>query len=543
LIKRLLISCLLAAVLANPLFAGQPKLVLLVTVDQLRGDMPWRFQDRFGPAGFRYLMDQGTSFSNAHFEHASTLTGPGHATLATGGNPPQHGIVGNDWFDVELQRSVNCVEDVQHPLIGSPPGTPDGRSPANLTSSTFGDELVLASGGRSRVFSVSVKDRGAILMAGRFGKAWWFSKTTGEFVSSTYYYNKYPAWVVDWNAAKHADRYREETWDLLHEQESYVFGEQDDRLYEKSYKYLGRTFPHVLGNDDRKSFYAVLGHTPMADQLVLSFVQKLVTAENIGQAGGTDLLAVSFSATDYIGHAFGPNSLEAEDNLLRLDRTLAGLFQFIDREVGLDNTLVMLAADHGTNAAPEHMQALGFTAGRHRPEQFMARANAALQRKFNTDRELAQAFLKPGIYLDLEAVEMLGAPLAEVERALAEEIMNTEGFTLALTRTDLLSGSIPDTPLARSVQAAFHPVRSGNVTVVQDPYWFLGSAPDSDAAMHGSPHPYDTHVPIMFAGPGVAQRKIVSRVAPRDIAPTLSAYFGIPAPSSAVGNPLTDVLD
>jgi len=534
----LILALICVLTCANRLEANQPNLVLLVVIDQLRGDMPWRIHDRLAPAGFRYLVNNGTVYTNAHYEHVVTTTAAGHATLATGGNTPQHGIAGNEWFDSKARRMVYNTEDKRHPLIGESLETFPGRSPRNLTSSTFGDELVAASAGRSRVFSVSIKDRSAILLGGRLGKAYWYSKTSGKFVSSTYYHDKYPDWVQRWNAENHADLYFDQGWDLLLEPDSYASGNQDDRWYEKSYEKLGRTFPHSLKNDQRSTFYSTLRYTPMGDQLTLSFVKELVAEEQIGKGGGTDLLAVSFSATDYIGHAFGPNSLEAEDNLLRLDRTLQDLFRFIDRQLGLDKTLVVLTADHGICPAPEHLSALGISAERHDAAQFMKQVNTALQAKYDTTGNLALAFKSPGIYLDLDAIDVVGLDLADVERAVAAEIMQLPGFSLALTKTDILSGRVPDSLAAKRVQNGFHPTRSGNVIVVQDPFWYLSATPDGDTAMHGSPYTYDSHVPIMLAGPRIPHGRIDQRVAPRDVAPTVSAYLGISLPSGATGNPL-----
>ena len=193
--------------------AEQPKLILALTIDGLRGDIPFRFADRFGPGGFRYLMENGVVYDNAHYQHSTTFTAVGHATLFTGGNSPQHGLAGNDWHDYG-RGQVYCVEDDRHPIIGKEPKAHEGTSPRNLTASTYGDELILASGGRSRVFAVSIKDRGAILPGGRLGKAFWYSSSSGEFVTSTYYYDAYPAWVAEWNQAKHADRYMDATWEL-----------------------------------------------------------------------------------------------------------------------------------------------------------------------------------------------------------------------------------------------------------------------------------------------------------------------------------------
>ena len=534
----LFLSCLLLSPLLQ---AAQPGLVLQITVDQLRGDMLTRHQQRFGPGGFRYLLDNGTSFADARFTHSNTMTAVGHATLATGGNTPQHGMAANDWYDRELRRRVNSVEDMQSPYIGDKPGSASGRSPRKLTSSTFSDELVLASGGKSRSFGVSTKDRGAILLAGRQGKAYWFSSKTGDYATTTWYHQQYPAWVKAWNDKKLADGYAGATWDLLADRASYVFADQDEREFEMPRGTLGNTFPHVMDDSTGGSFYSDLKYTPWADELTLDFTRALIAAEEVGQRGQPDYLSVSLSATDYIGHAFGPNSLEAEDNLLRLDRIVAGLLAAVDEAVGLENTLIVLSADHGVQAAPEHMQQHGFEAGRLGTDQHLDRLNQALGEYFHSDEKLVEAFQKPNLYLDLAAVERAGVSLAQAEEKLAREVLKIPGFGHAFTRSDLLSGDVPDSHLASAVLNAFHPTRSGNVYAVPEPFWYFGHSPDGDAATHGTLYAPDVFVPLIFAGPGIGRKTVYRRVAPRDLAPTLSAIMGVLPPSGSVGEVLPEV--
>ncbi len=522
------------------------KLVVQITIDQLRGDFPWRFKSRFGKGGFRYLMDKGTVYTNAHYRHSTTFTAVGHATLATGGNAAQHGLAGNDWHDVVTGERVYCVEDPDNPLIGkkkSKKTKHKGTSPRNLTSSTTGDELVIATGGKSRVFSVSIKDRGAILPGGHLGKAFWYSSSSGKFVSSTYYYDKYPAWVAAWNKADHAGRYQTQTWNLLEDKSKYVFANQDDRPSEKGYKHLKRTFPHKLGNKKKpKNFYKALRFTPMGDVVTLDFAKELMKQEKLGQGSTPDMLAVSFSATDYLGHAFGPNSLEYEDNMLRLDRLLADFFAYIDQQVGLDKTLIVLSADHGIDEVPEYKSSLGMAAGRHRPKKFVVSTNEALQKRFNSKENFVAAFWNPSLYLNLATVKKLNLDVTTVENTLADAILQVPGMSIALTRTNLLAGNVPDHPTMQKLQRAFHPRRSGNVLIVQDPFWYLYPNADQFSAMHGSPYAYDTYVPIMFVGPGIKAQVSNRLVAPSDIASTITTYLRIKPPSGSVGEGLTEVL-
>ncbi len=465
-----------------------PRLVLQITVDQLRGDLPGRYADRLTEGGFRYLMEKGTWYIDAHYQHANTETAVGHATLATGADPSRHGIVANDWIDQKTGAFVYNTEDEHHHIIGQEPKAHEGVSPRNLAASTFGDELVVYNGGRSRVFSVSVKDRGAILPGGHAGKAFWFSKSSGNFVTSTYYYNDYPAWVKQWNAAKPADAFKGKSWELLNDRSTYVHGQMDDRPYEADLKPLGRIFPHPLGGDT-KYFYLLLTLTPIGDVLTLDFAKALVENEKLGQndKGAPDYLQISFSSTDYIGHLFGPSSLETEDNILRLDRTLADLFQFIDEKVGLDHTLIVLSADHGAPEAPEYMATLGLSTGRFAFDWFKTEGplTKALQKKFGRD-DLIAGHSHPYLYLNLEAISSAGLDLADVERFVADELMKIPGIAYALTRGDLLAGRITESPIQNQIRRSFHPTRSGNIHMVPEQYWFLHSTEEAEKMGIGS---------------------------------------------------------
>jgi predicted AlkP superfamily pyrophosphatase or phosphodiesterase len=531
--------------------AKEPKLVLQITVDQLRGDLPMRFRDRLGTGGFRYLLEKGTHYNNAHYQHANTETAVGHATLATGADPSRHGIVANDWIDQKSGNVVYNTEDERHHIIGGKPNPHAGVSPRNLLTTTVGDELVVHNGGRSKVFSVSVKDRGAILPGGHVGKAFWFSKSSGMFVSSTYYYEEYPEWVQQWNDARPADRYKGKTWDLLHDRASYIAGNIDDRSYEGAFAELGRTFPHALGDGSAKHFYLILTLTPMGDELTLDFAKTLIEKEKVGQGDATDYLAISFSSTDYVGHLFGPSSLETEDNILRLDRLLAELLRYVDTKIGLDNTLIVLSADHGAPEAPEYMAEHGLETGRFPLDWFKGNSPllSALKERFGRD-DLVAFHSHPYLYLNLKAIDEAQLDIEEVEGFVAAEMMKTDGIVYAMTRSDLFAGRITESPIQNQIRRSFHPERSGNIHLVQKHYWFLHSSEEAEnmgiekiAAIHGSPWKYDTYVPIFFAGKGVPAQTINRLVGPQDIAATIAAYLEIKPPSGSVGIPLVEVLD
>ncbi|MFC2164691.1 alkaline phosphatase family protein [Acidobacteriota bacterium] len=541
----ILLTSILGCTAAAATPEDRPKLILQITVDQLRGDMPMRFKDRLGEGGFKYLMEKGTHYLNVHFEHADTETPIGHAALFTGTYPAHNGIVAGNWFDKDKGRIIYNVEDDRYPIIGKEPKKGKGRSPANLLSSTIGDELVLSNNRQSRVFSVSVKDRGAILPGGHTGKAFWFSKSTGGFESSMYYYEKYPPWVEEWNAKKLADNYKGTSWELLHDISTYVFGEMDDRSYEQDYFGMGRTFPHLLDGES-PYFYAALSFTPPGDELTLDFAKTLIEQEGLGREAVTDFLAVSFSSTDYIGHLWGPSSLEAEDNILRVDRNLADLFDFIDKHIGLDQTLIILAADHGMCEAPEFMNSLGFEVGRLTSETIVkGTVKNAVQARLKVPGEVIKFYEHPYVYLNEEEIKKTEFSVAEIEHAVAEEILKIPGIIGAVTRTDLLNGTMAPTHLNRMIQNNFHPKRSGNIHVIADQFWFFAYIMDDVieiAAIHASPWSYDTYVPLFFAGHGVPAQRIWRRVTPYDIAATIAAYLEIKPPSGSVGKPLEEVL-
>ncbi len=527
----------------------QIKLVLQITVDQLRGDTMTRFGDRFVEGGFRYFLDNGIHYTDCHYDHANTETAPGHATVATGALPSAHGIVANDWIEATTGAFVYNTEDDRHHILGQEKKAHQGVSPRNLQSTTIGDELVVHSGGKSRVFSVSSKDRGAILPGGHTGKAFWYDKRSGTFVTSSYYYDDYPGWVKEWNAATPTATYKGKTWDLIDPLDTYIARDLDDRPYEGDILGMGRTFPHPLGDGSSKMFNPLIGLTPMADELSLSFTKALFEAEKVAQGDAPDYLQVSFSSPDYAGHFFGASSLEYEDSVLRVDRLLADLFAFIDERVGLNNTVIALCADHGGPEAPEYMRSLGVDAGRYPLDLFKINNPfaRALAKEFGRG-DLIEGHSHPYLYLDQEAVEAAGTTLAEVERFLVGELLAKEGIAFALARSDLLEGRVAGAPLQDMIRRSFHPTRSGNIHLVQKPYWLLHSSGEPKAlgietmtAIHGSPWAYDTYVPLLFVGPGIERQTISRRVAPRDLAPTLANYLGIKPPSGSSGEALSEV--
>lgn len=534
-----------------------PKLILQITVDQLRGDLPMRYYNRLGKGGFRYLWQKGIVYSDAHHAHANTETIVGHTTLATGTHPSVHGMVGNLWFDRDAGHTVYNIEDANYQLLthggdvdGSTEIDPtqkaaisEGRSPSAILVTTFADELKANSGGRSKTFSVSVKDRGAVPMAGHGGKAFWFSKANGEFVTSNHYYDKYPQWVTDWNKQKPVQQYAETNWQLLNAQDEYAFADSDDRPWEVDLAGFGRTFPHSYGKGDGKYFTTMLTISPAGDALTLDFAKTLLQAEQLGKDEYTDYLAISFSSTDYVGHIFGPSSLEAEDNILQLDRRLAELFAFIDKEVGLENTLIVLSADHGGPDTPGYLQQQKIPSGYVNPDSWdKDAAISRIKKQFNIKGKLLDKYEHPYLYLNAVVVNDKNIDLEKLELEIIKELSVFEGVSQAISSTALQKGNLPDTHITRAVQNNFNTKRSGDIYIVFKPNWFINDFDGlSVAASHGSPWNYDTYVPIVFAGAGIKAKQVTRRVLTVDIAPTLSNFVNIKAPSGAVGKVLDEV--
>lgn len=535
-----------------------PKLILQITVDQLRGDLPQRYLKNMGDGGFRYLLDNGVVYKDAHHAHATTETIVGHTTLATGTYPSFHGMVGNTWFDRALNTRVYNIEDSRFPLLTSNAGideeteidptqtiaSTDGRSPLAILTSTFSDEISIASVGQAKIFGVSVKDRSAVATAGHAGKAFWYSKSANQFVTSSFYYDEYPEWVNQFNDSDFATRYADQDWELSNAKGSYLFGDKDDAAWETDLAGYGRTFPHSYGAVDSPYFTTFLTVSPAGDEMTLAFAKQLIQHEEIGADDITDYLSISFSSTDYVGHMFGPSSLEAEDNILRLDRTLAELLTFIDNEIGMENVLVVLSADHGGPEVPPQLQEHGLEAAYVDPGSWDKAAGIArLKQEFGIGDELILDFFTPYVYLNRELIQSRGLNQAEVEEAVANEISLLDGVSLAFSSSALTAGRIAETGLTRLILNSHHPKRSGDIFVVFEPHRFIN---DFDGLMvsstHGSPWNYDTFVPIIFLGAGVEAQTVYRRVETVDVATTLSAFLGIKKPSSAVGNILPEVM-
>ena len=526
------------------------KLVLQITIDGLRADLIYRYQDRFIDGGFNYLLTNGSVYTNAHYQHANTETIVGHTTLATGAYPSMHGMVGNVWFDATSGDIGYNIEDPDTPILASreklvegaqvdpsqKASRTKGRSPRAILTTTISDEIYKNSAGKAKVFGVSGKDRSAVAMAGHMGKAFWYSNDNGDFVTSRYYYDSYPKWVNAWNAKRSVEKLADTSWELLNELSTYKFAMQDDRPYEVDLKGYGKVFPHEFGK---------LGHPLLAtrvlvsakgDSLILDFAKTLVVKEEIGQDDIVDYLSISFSSVDAVNHFFGPSSLENEDVVLQLDHRLKDLFTFIDKNVGLDQTLIVLSADHGMAEMPEYMTELGYNVGRIYTDEIVARVNKIGLSLYGMDG-IVKSFFRPSLYLDHAKIKGAGLNKEDVEKKIAAELTKTEGIALAVGSSGL--NDMERQPIYQQIKKNYHPSRSGDIYVAQAPYWFLFEK-GPIGVMHGSPWNYDTHVPIIFSGPGIAPRTSERSVHPVDVAPTIANYLGISPPASSVGDVLIE---
>jgi predicted AlkP superfamily pyrophosphatase or phosphodiesterase len=533
------LSGALAAVLAlAPAVAAQavprvrPRLVVAIAVDQLRADYMDRFRPYFGPGGFNLFLQRGASFAEARYEHATTSTCPGHAVILTGSYGMVNGIIANDWYDARTGRETYCADDSTVTLVGA---AAPGRSPRNLFGATVGDVLKLGTGGRSRVVTVSAKDRSAIMLGGHLADAaYWMVDTL--FVTSTYYRRDLPGWAREFNAAGSISSYFGTRWDHVLPAAAYAAMGPDDEPAETDAAGLGRTFPHPIA--DSKAF----DRSPFPNDVVAEFAMRAVSAEGLGRDTVPDLLGISFSANDRVGHAYGPESHEVMDVTVRLDRTLQRLFGFLDRTVGLANVVMVLTADHGVGPMPEVLRRIhpGANAGRLNPAVFDAAVNRALAARYGPAP--APGWIayhqSPMIYLNRAALAARHAPLEDAERVAQAAVQGVAGVHEVLTGTELTrqrEAGIESGPVR-----SFHPARSGDIYYQLEPYWLADNG--TTGADHGSGWRYDQEVPLLWYGRGIAPGVHQGPADVADIAPTLSALLGLVSPGGAQGRVLTETL-
>lgn len=503
--KKLLL-CLVAAsclLLAAP---PKPKLVVAIVLDQFRYDYTTRFRGEYR-AGFERLLTKGAVFTDARYIHIPTVTAVGHSTFLTGATPAISGIVGNDWFDRDEKKHVTSVGDAATKLLGA---EGDGSSPRRLLVDTVGDELKLADEGSSRVIGVSLKDRAAILPAGHMADgAYWFDTGTGNFVSSTFYFADLPGWVKAFNATRPADQYQGSAW-------------------------LNHTLPAA-----GRALYSAIEASPFGNEVVERFAERALETEQLGKRGVTDLLAISFSAHDYVGHAYGPYSPEEHEVSLRADALLERLFQAIDKQVGLENTVVALTGDHGVAPTPESNIAKKMPGGRLAPTAIANAVQSALAAKFGEGAWVSGAW-ELEVYLNLELAAQKRVDPADLRREAAAALRGVAHVFRVYTKDQLLSGEGAADDVGRRVVNGFNQRRGADVFYLLDPYWIVGTG---TGTTHGSPFGYDNHVPVIFMGRGIRAGYYDRSIAVNDIAPTLARILDVETPSGSVGRILSEMFE
>ena len=515
----------------------KPRLVVLLVVDGLPQRQITGYRDQLAPDGLARFLDRGAWFADAHYGHAFTVTAAGHATMLSGAYPHKSGIIGNDWRDPATGHTVYCTGDVTATYIGHKTNPLDGTSPKNLLVETVGDVLRRTSP-QSKVIGISGKDRGAILPAGKTGTAYMYMGSTGQFASSTYYMQEHPAWVTAFNAAKPADRYFKTEWKPLLPEAAYARSLPDNQPW---FGPRGGKLPMMMGvaADDAPgpNYYGALLRSPFADALSLEFARAAIAGEGLGRDEATDILSVSLSGHDYVNHAYSAESRLSHDHLLQLDRLFQAFFRDLDASVGPDNYLVVLTADHGFMPAPEASQAQGLNAGRLSGSQTLAKVNAALEQRFGTPK-LAQHFSASALVLDKALIAHKGLSFEAVANAARDALAAEPAIAAAYTRAELQAKSRMDAPLFAQMTRSWNAQRSGDVQYALKPYWMMTSS--SSNTTHGSPHSYDTNVPMLFYGPKWVQPgRRDARVEVVDIAPTLARVLGVSPPAASEGRVLS----
>ncbi|MCL6295638.1 alkaline phosphatase PafA [Jejuia spongiicola] len=519
---------------------SRPKLVVGVVVDQMRYDYLTRFENKYGDGGFKRMMNDGFNCKNNHFNYVPTYTGPGHTSIYTGTTPKYHGIISNDWYDKELKDWVYCAGDTTVQSVGTTEKSGQ-MSPHRMKTTTFADENRLFTQLRGKTIGISIKDRGAILPAGHSANAafWFQGGKEGSWISSTYYMNSLPKWVNDFNASDIAESYFK-VWNTLYDIDTYIESGSDLNNFEGGF--VGKetaTFPYdlaVLKNDNNG--FDILKSTAYGNSLTTDFAIASLDGEQLGKDNITDVLTVSFSSTDYVGHNFGVNSKEVEDTYLRLDKDLERLFNALDDKVGKGEYTIFLTADHGAIDVPSYLQTLKIPSGYIDNSQRKEKFQKFLIDTYG-DKDIVENISNNQIFLNREKIKTLGLNLEEVQQAIVNEQINYKHISKAYTAHTMSSTNFT-TGIEALLQRGYNQKRSGDVILVNDPayinYHVTGST-------HGSSLNYDTHVPLLFFGKGIKPGHTLKKTEVTDIAPTMSALLGISFPNGAIGKPLDFVLD
>ncbi len=502
----------------SPAPPPKPKLVVAIIVDQFRFDYLQRFRANYN-GGLARMLERGAVFSNAYHEHFPTVTAIGHATFLSGTTPSISGIVGNEWYDRASGKQVTSVSDDNATLLGGTPGR-RASSPHRLLVSTIGDELKMANR-RTKVVSVSLKDRGSILPAGRMADgAYWFDSSSGNFVSSSWYFKEMPKWASDYNQQRPGDAYVGKQWMPF-----------DAKPGETVKPYF------TLGKEADMVYYESLARTPYGNDIVEAFAERAIEGEQLGRHEDTDILAVSFSSNDYIGHALGPDHPAVRDISIQTDRLLGKFFQFIDSKVGMDNVLVVFSADHGVVPFPEVQAERKMPGGRMSERTVLTKLQTALTERYG-EGQWVVGKSGPAPYLNYTLIAQKKLNAAEVRETAASAVRELQHIYRVYTRDQIGDGRLLDDLIDRRVRNGFHTERAADLFIVAEPFWLF----EDRGTSHGTPYNYDAHVPVVFMGPGIQPGRYPGHVATYDIAPTLAHLLEVEPPNGAVGRVLTEML-
>jgi predicted AlkP superfamily pyrophosphatase or phosphodiesterase len=520
-----------------PASINRPKLVVGMVIDQMRWDYLYRYYSRYGSGGFKRLINEGFSAENTFIPYTPTYTACGHASIYTGSVPAINGIIGNDWYDPQLGRNVYCAEDTSVTSVGST--TMAGvMSPKNMLTTTITDELRLATNFQGKVIGISLKDRGSILPAGHSANAaYWFDGQTGDWITSTFYMTKLPTWVEDYNKIKLVNKFYEKNWPTLYPIETYTQSTADDKPYEgKARGEQSPVFPHPLKLYAGKNF-EMIKSTPYGNTMTLDLAKLAILSEDLGKDNITDFLAVSCSSTDYVGHMYGPNSIEAEDTYLRLDKDLAEFFDYLDSKVGKGNYLFFLSADHGAAHVPGFMAENKLPGGTIDDSPVVKELNTRLEAKFGIKQAIIKS-MNNQLYFNHKNIENAKLDFDAVKAFSIEFLKTQNGFVNAVDLNKVGASTLPE-PIKTRITNGYNAKRSGDVYFILQPNYFDSSS--KTGTTHGSWNPYDSHIPCVFMGWNVKPGKTNKTHYMTDIAATLAAMLHIQMPSGCVGEPITEL--
>jgi predicted AlkP superfamily pyrophosphatase or phosphodiesterase len=518
---------------------ARPKLVVGIVVDQMRQEYFYKYYDRYVDGGFKRLMNEGFMMKNGHYNYIPTYTGPGHASVYTGATPASHGIIANDWYVRKLGRTVYCAEDSTVTAVGG--SEKAGKiSPRNMLTTTITDELRFATNKRSKVVGIALKDRGAALPAGHLGDAYWYDGSTGEFMNSSYYGDALPSWVTEFNNRKLPQKYLNQTWETLYPIASYKQSVDDDNEFESPP--IGKeapVFPYVLPElMENNGGLGMISGTPFGNTLTLDLAYAALEGESLGKRGETDFLAVSFSSTDYVGHAFGPSSIELEDTYLRLDQELAAFFAHLDNEIGVGEYLVFLSADHGVADVVRFMESENVPAGSLNTRFVMTQLRGYTNEKYGSG-DWIENFSNEQLFLNYRLIKEKEIDLIAMQQDIADFLLRFDGIKETYTGDDMKRIEYT-TGRKNLLQMGYNHKASGDVLLILDAAWLTNS---TRGTTHGTGYTYDTHVPIVFYGWGITPGFSTRYATVTDIAPTLAMLLHTRLPNGATGQPIGEILD